>query len=183
MKKVRPESKLKTLSEETQETLWQLLNVAMDGRENPMTYDEARAWLLADHGVSTSNAAMSEWYSWYGLRQRMERAQERASQAQTKALALDPSLDASHLERLGQMVFTAETLEDGNVKGFVELLKLKAKEQERELKRQSLELDARRVALLEQKAAMADAAKEIVNSDASEEEKSAKMKALFGMGA
>jgi hypothetical protein len=50
------------------------------------------------------------------------------------------------------MVFTAETLEDGNVKGYVALAKLR-------LASRALDHDARRLAVLEAKAAFADAVK------------------------
>jgi|GEM_PF-1815212 len=194
MKKVRPEAKIKTLADAVQATLWELLTVAMDGREKPMTYVQARAWLLADHSVETSNAALSDWYSWYGLWLRSERRKSIVLQAQAELAQADPSKSLEELQAFGQVLFTSESIEEKDAKAFSEvwrasekaLTRKQAKEQaelDREIRVKALDLDARKVAILEKKAAMADAATEIVNSDASEEEKSSKMKALFGIGA
>jgi hypothetical protein len=174
MKKIRPEAKIKTLPEEVQSTLWELTNVAMEGREKPMTYVEARAWLLNEHGVTTSQGAFSEWYSWYGLQLRTERAKERAAQAQADAAMMDPNLDPKFLDRLGQMVFTAETIEGGDVKAYVALMKLRIQERQ-------LAQDDRRLALLEEKAAQTDKAKGELDSLLSDAEKVARMRSIFGM--
>ena len=194
MKKVRPEAKIKTLATDVQATLWELLNVPMDGREKPMTYVEARAWLQSDCGVETSNAALSDWYSWYGLRLRTERRKAIVEQAVSELAKSDPTKSLEDLQAFGQVLFTSEAIEASDAKAFTEvwrasekaLTRKQAKEQselDRAIREKALELDARKVAILEKKAALADAATEIVNSDALEDEKAAKMKALFGMGA
>jgi hypothetical protein len=105
----------------------------------------------------------------------MERAGERADQARME-LAKDKSITPEDLERVAQAIFTAETLEAGNAKAYVQIAKLG-------LMRRSLDLDARRVAILEAKAKQADAASELVNNEAlSEEEKALRLKQLFRMG-
>lgn len=167
MKKIRPEAKIKTLEEETQDTLWQLLNVAMDGREKPMTYEEARGWLLADHGVSTSNAALSDWYSWYGLRLRRERRKSVVEQASAELAEKDPSKTREELQIFAEALFTSEAIEDRDPKAFAEiwrasekaLTRKQAKEQaelDRAIRERALALDERKLAILEAKAARLD---------------------------
>jgi hypothetical protein len=147
MKKPRADAKLKTLPEGVQAELWELLNVAPPGAEGPMTYAEAREWLAAPpFGVETSSAALSEWYSWYGLALRSARAKDRAAQAAALAAKDDPAMSVADLERLGQMVFTAETIEDKDIKGYVSLMRLK-------IQHRQLDHDERRIALLEETAA------------------------------
>jgi hypothetical protein len=193
MKKVRPEAKIKTLPDEVQETLWDLLRTPMEGREKPMTYVEARAWLLAHHEVETSNAALSDWYSWYGLRLRTERRKAIVEEAVAELAKSDPTKTLEELQAFGQVLFTAESIEGRDAKAFTEvwrasekaLMRKQAKEQaeaDRELRKESLEIDKRKIALLEEKAALADKAKDVMESQESEEEKAAKMRRLFGMG-
>lgn len=193
MKKVRPEAKIKTLPDEVQATLWELLHVPMEGKEKPMTYVEARAWLLQEHEVQTSNGALSDWFSWYGLRLRTERKKAVIDEAIAELAKSDPNKTLEELQAFGQVLFTSESIENGDGKTFTEvwrasekaLTRKQAKEQaelDRQLRERALELDARKVAILEKKAAIADAAEEIIKSDASEADKQARMKALFGMG-
>jgi hypothetical protein len=54
------------------------------------------------------------------------------------------------LRKVGQMIFTSEMIEGGDVKAFVELVKL-------QLQAQALEINARKVKLLEDAAAEAKA--------------------------
>lgn len=193
MKKVRPEAKIKTLPDEVQATLWELLTVAMDGREKPMTYVEARAWLLNGQGVETSNAALSDWYSWYGLRLRTERQKAVSEHAVLELAKADPTKTLEELQAFGQVVFTSEAIEEKDAKAFAEvwrasekaLTRKQAKEQaelDRVLREKALDLDARKVAILEAKAKQADEAKGVMaDSQLSEADKAAKMRAIFGM--
>lgn len=167
MKKVRPEAKIKTLAEEVQATLWELLTTAMEGKDKPMTYVEARAWLLADHGVETSNAALSDWYSWYGLRLRTERKKAVIEQAQMDLAKADPTKTLEELQAFGQVLFTVGSIETQDAKVFTAVYRAsekaatrrQAKEQaeaDRELRKEALSLDARKLALLEEKAKRLD---------------------------
>lgn len=192
MKKVRPEAKIKTLPDEVQTTLWELLTVAMEGREKPMTYVEARAWLLAEQSVETSNAALSEWYSWYGLYLRRERRKAIVQQAVEEMAERDPSKTREDLQEFGEALFTSEAIEDRDAKAFTEvwrasekaLTRKQAKEQaelDRAIRERALQIDERKMALLEAKAKQADAAQDVTASDLSPEEKAAKMRSIFGM--
>lgn len=157
MKKVRPEAKIKTLAEDVQATLWELLNVPMEGKDKPLTYVEARAWLLKSHRIETSNAALSDWYSWYGLRLRTERRKAIVDQAIEELAQSDPSKTLEDLHAFGQVLFTAESIEEKDAKAFTEvwrasekaLTRKQAKEQselDRAIREKALELESQKIA-------------------------------------
>lgn len=173
-RKARADSKLKNLPAEAQETMWLLMNPT-DATVSAATLEDVLVHLQNEHSVECSLSTLSEWRSWYALKLRMERAGERADQARLE-LAKDKSITPEDLERVAQAIFTAETLEAGNAKAYVQIAKLG-------LQRRALDLDARRVAVLEAKAAKADAATEVANDAAlSEDEKALRLKQLFRMG-
>jgi hypothetical protein len=143
-KEIRADAKLKNLPAQALEDLWRFRNPEEDGEK--LTLESVAVQVQELYGFTCSLSSLSEFYKWLRLKKRMESAAERSSQARL-ALASDPGMTPDMLARVGQMVFTAETIEDGNVKAYVELVKL-------QLQAQSLEINARKLKLLE------DAAKE-----------------------
>lgn len=173
-KKPRADSKLKNLPDHIQEGFWLLLHPT-DVSVKPYTLEDLGGEIYDRHQISVAVSTVSEWQSWYALKRRLESAAERASQARL-ALAKDPGMSPEMLARVGQMVFTAETIEDGNVKAYVELVKL-------QLQARALEINARKLVMLEAKAAKADEAAGVANDGKlTEEEKAAKLKQIFRMG-
>ena len=144
----RSDSKLKRLPESDQETLWLLMHPE-DPETRAYSLEDALVHLEDEHGISCARSTLSEWRAWYALRRRMENAQARAEQAKLEWLKENPDATPEDLERLGQMVFTAESIESGNVKGFVALMRERSR-------RVALEIDQRKLALLEKKAARLD---------------------------
>jgi hypothetical protein len=142
----RADAKLKNLPDEAQEALWEYLHPA-DPEERRRTLAEAQSEVPLRHGFTVSLGSLSEWRSWYALRRRMNAARERADQTRIELLK-DASLRPDEIEKVAQAVFTAETLEAGNVKGYVALAQLR-------LKARQLDHDARKLALLEAAAAEA----------------------------
>lgn len=171
MRKPRADAKLKSLPEEDQAELWRLLSVPTEGRDKPLTYDELAVEVPLRFGCATSRSALAEWRSWYALRQRMERARRRAAQA-TLDWARDPGMSAEDLERLGQVVFTAESIEGGDVKAYVQLMRLRNQQR-------ALNIDHRKLELLEKKAAQADEAKEVLGSKLSMEEQNRRLRDIL----
>ena len=143
-KEIRADAKLKNLPPQALEDLWRFRNPEEDGEK--LTLEAVAVQVQDLFGFSCSLSSLSEFYKWLRLKKRMENAAERATQARF-ALAKDPGMTPDMLARVGQMVFTAETIEDGNVKAYVELVKL-------QLQARSLEINARKLKLVE------DAAKE-----------------------
>jgi len=119
-----------------------------EDEDKKFTFVEILAWLKAEHGIDSSLGSLSEFFSWLRMKMRMERAAERASQVRME-LARDSSVTPEDLERIAQTVFTAEVIEGGDVKGFVQLATLR-------LNRQKLEQEERKLKLLESKAARLD---------------------------
>lgn len=154
IKKPRADSKLKNLAEGDQETLWLLMHPT-DSTVAAYTLEAVQVHVQDEHGFSVALSTLSEWHSWYALKQRMEAAAERANQTSIE-LAKNSDLTPEDIERVAQTVFTAETLEAGNVKGYVALAKLR-------LASRALDHDARKLKLLEKKAAFYDAVKAKAN--------------------
>jgi hypothetical protein len=147
-KKPRADSKLKNLPEHLQEGFWLLLHPT-DAEVRPYTLEDLGGEIYDKHALSVSVSTLSEWHSWYALRLRMESAAERANQTAIE-LAKNSDLTPEDIERVAQTVFTAETLQAGNVKGYVALAKLR-------LAARALDHDARKLRLVEDAAADAKA--------------------------
>jgi hypothetical protein len=147
-KKPRADAKLKNLPDTDQEALWGWLH-PQDPDAKVMTLEEAQGEVPLRWGFTVSLSVLSEWRSWYALRRRINAARERADQTRLELLK-DATLRPEEIEQIAQTIFTAETLEAGNVKGFVALAKLR-------LQSQKVDLDRRRITLLEESAAEAKA--------------------------
>lgn len=125
-KKVRADAKLKGLSQEEQDRLWQFLQTPItegEERRKP-TLEEAQVQVPLMFGFTVSVGTLSEWCAWYSLNQRMESAAARAEQTRLK-LIQETDLTPEDIERVAQTVFTAETLQGGDVDGYVKLAKLR----------------------------------------------------------
>jgi hypothetical protein len=149
-KEIRTDAKLKGRAErdpQFADDLWLMRNPGEDGEK--LTLEAIAAAMPALYGLSCSVSSLSEFYKWLRLKKRIESAAERSSQARL-ALASDPGMTPELLARVGQMVFTAETIEEGNVKAYVELVKL-------QLQAKSLEINAGKLKLLVDAAAEAKA--------------------------
>lgn len=172
-KEIRADAKLKNLPEGKLDELW-LMRHPLDGGKKK-TYAQIKVLLPKQFGLTASSSTLSDFYAWLKQKRRTEAARMRAEQAKRQLLEQNPDAAPEELERLGQMIFTSETVEDGDIKGFVALLKASNT-------RRKLEIEERRVKLLEEKAAKADQAEGIIQDDSlTEEEKAANMRALFGM--
>ena len=145
-KEIRADAKLKNLPPEMLETLWRLRNPEEDGKK--LTFVEVLAWLKEEQGIESSMGALSEFYSWLRLKLRIESAAQRANQVRMQ-LAKDSSITPDDLERIAQTVFTAETIEGGDVEAFVKLATLN-------LNKRRVDQDERKLKLLESKAARMD---------------------------
>ena len=154
-KEIRTDAKLKNLTDEEKETLWGFRYPDPEDEDaEKLTYMTIASEKLPEMcGFTVSLSTLSDFYSWYKQVRRLREARKRAEQAKVQMLEENPDASLEDLERLGQMVFTSETVADGNIKGFLGLLKINSANRK-------LELEERRVALLEKKAAAADMAAE-----------------------
>ena len=145
-KEIRADAKLKNLPEDSLEELWRFRYPEEGGEK--MTLEAIAVEVPLRYGFTVSLSTLSEFYSWLRLKKRMDAAADRAQQAKLE-LAKDPDMSPEDLERVGQVIFTNEALEAGNVKAYAQLVRLG-------LQRKALEIDARKLKLLEKKASRLD---------------------------
>ena len=157
VRKPRADSKLKNLPDADQEALWLLMHPT-DAETPAWTLEAVGAHVAETHRISVALSTLSEWHSWYALKRRMDMAAERANQTALR-LAKDSDLTPEDIERVAQTVFTAETLQSGDVDGYVKLAKLR-------LQGRALDHDARKLALLEASAREAKAKLEALTTAA-----------------
>jgi hypothetical protein len=157
----RIDAKLKRAPKDLQRELWELRNPP-DPEQKPLSFDELQVEVPRIFGFTASAGALSDWLAWYGLNLRMEEAEQRSLQAKLQ-LAKDPKLSPETLAKVAQFIFTAEAMERKDTKAFVALemtrqQETKLKQNERKLAQadKALDHDARRIAILEKKAARFD---------------------------
>lgn len=135
MRKPRSDSALKVLPEERQAEIGALLA--------SRSLADVRG-ILREQGLATSEAALSEFWSWWQLRQSLRRREERVAQLVDQLATEDPALPRDRLFDLGQSLFGALSIAEEDGKTWVNTQRLA-------LERERLALDQRKVALLEQK--------------------------------
>lgn len=135
MRKPRSDSALKTLPEERQAEIGQLLA--------SRSLADVRG-ILAEQGITTSEAALSEFWSWYQLRAALRRREDRVSELVEQMKQEDPGLPQDRLFALGQSLFGALSIAEEDGRTWVNTQRLA-------LDRDRLALDQRKVALLESK--------------------------------
>ena len=168
-RKPRSDSNLKTLPEEQQEAIFSRLS----GKGG--SYEKVRAWLFAEWDIKTSVGALQAWYSWYSLRQHV--TQESNFVDSLVGLMKEEgefTLSTPQLAEFGNLLFMARAAREQDPKVWATILKLVNQ-------REALGLDSRRVALLEQKAAQADAVEKVASDkNLTAQEKEQRIKQIFG---
>lgn len=145
------------------------------------SYDEALSWLAAECGVDSSAPALSGFFRKHCspvIKQRRSIASMKA-EAWGDACEGEASLDAGILERLKQIVFEVIDTEDPKPKDVKALVDSFAKVTGEARKDRQLELDERKLKLLEEKAAQNDQAKEVLGSSLSPAEQNRRLKEIL----
>jgi len=134
--KPRSDSKLKTLPAQKQEQLYALL------RAN--SYKAALPLVQKTFGVVTSEASLSQFYSWYPLSRRLEQAKSFADQLK-ESLAKNPALnlDAEKLSTVAQVAFEAQAVQEQDSALFMGLRKLRQKDADLALQAKNQDLRLR----------------------------------------
>jgi hypothetical protein len=131
--------------------------------------------IMEVYGVETSEAALSGFWARFAgpyLAERMRRSSAQARELANTLSAAD--VQRSTMELIAQQAFELMSSPMPDPEDVVKLAKVV-------LLSQKQDLDERKVALLEAKAKQADLAKDVMESQLSEEDKAAKMRAIFGM--
>ena len=129
MKKPRGDSKLKTLPDALQEELFQLLRRT--------TLAKARIWLQKTHELDTSEAALSEFSSWYARQGWVKQSVSIADQLKTEVAKL-PQLqkDAATVSQIAQVSFEIMAAQNRDSKFFLDLQRERRDERRLQLERE-----------------------------------------------
>lgn len=173
-KKPRSDSKLDALLPEQREQLASWLTV-----EN-LSYAKARARVLKEFKITTSAAALVSFYSRFAAPWKYAQAKD---EADTWANLMDGRFDEATIKRAKELAFDSMIGPKPDLKTAKTLLKILGDSAKVKIAQDKLSLDARKVKLLEEKAARLDTAEGIVkDSDLTEAEKAQRLRSLFGMG-
>ena len=166
-RKPRGDAKLKMLKPEMQ--------AAIAERLASGTLESVRKWLKAEFMVVTSLGALSDFGSWYALSQRFKQAETYTGHLKELVVSQGGQFDAQEMAGTMNAIFLKLASKEGDFETFKSAFELV-------LKSRKADADERRLALLEKKAAKADAAEEAMKDGSlSMEQKHAKMKEVFGI--
>lgn len=180
-RKPRSDSKLKTLPPAVQEAIIARLD-AQDGQSDS-SIKACVAWLKAECLVESSAGALSHFYSWFKLRARMEARERQSVDLQDALRKRKLGLSEEEIISIGNKHFIEQGVASGDAKLFAlildRVLAKRSNESSAKLKTRQLDIQERRVVLLEVKAKQADAAKEVINSALSPEEQRIRLKEIL----
>lgn len=144
------------------------------------TYEATRTRVAEEFGVTTSTESLRRFYSSYVSPWRYAQA---AGAAETFGQLMQGKFDEPSIAQAKQLAFTALTAPEPDAKAALAWLKIVNDAEKLKIARERLALEARRVEVLEEKAALADEARGIAEkAELSEEEQGARLRALFSMG-
>lgn len=145
-----------------------------------MSYKDARARLAEQCGVFVkSDSTVSDFYHSFALPWKYARSKGVADEFEKLA---EGKFEEAALKRMKQLFFETASAPGADLKSLKTFAKILGDSHKLTLNQQRLELDKRKVRILEAKAAMADEASKIANDKSlSEEEQGARMRALFRM--
>ena len=173
MRKPRSDSLSAKLTEPQRNQLREWLGV--DG----IKYDEAVDRVRDEFGVKTSATALCEHYQSVVMPWKYARARDVAADFDKLA---DGKFDDATRKRIAQLAFEIASSPRPDIDALSALSKILGDTAKLKLQQQKLTNDSRRVALLEKKAAQADAAKEVTKSlDLTPEQRDEKLKEIFGL--
>jgi len=162
-KKPRANSPLRTLPEERQAAIIERLKTG--------SRDEVRKW-LAEDGFKTSTGALSEFWSWWHLRQQFQQNQSDVDTLLENLRKQEPALSEEKLFAYGQQVFSVLAMKNEDAKDWARIQMLR-------LNDQRTALEARRIAILEKKAEQFDQAKQVMEQQLSPEETRKRLKEIL----
>ena len=137
-RKPRSDSRLKTLLPSRQE---QIADYA-----SSHSLEETKTWLGED-GVRTSTAALSEFLSWWALKQQLSRNETTVESVLEQLKRSRPDLTEEDLFAAGQSFFSALAIEQRDAKTWKRTQDLKFKAQVLKFEREKFEFNAARAAL------------------------------------
>lgn len=131
-RKPRSDSALKTLPEERQAQVAAMLA--------SRSLADVRAELAKD-GLVTSSAALSEFWSWWQLREALRRRENRVASILEQVQTETPAVAPEKLFQLGQSLFGAMAIAEEDGRAWYNTQRLALKRQEIDLDRERFEVD------------------------------------------
>ena len=131
-RKARSDAHLKTLPPERQE------DIVEYARDHSLK--DTKAWLAGD-GVVTSAGALSEFLSWWALRDRLTRNESTVETVLEQLKQTRPDLTEDDLFNAGQAFFSALAIEQMDPKAWKGTQDLRFKQQEVRLEREKYQRD------------------------------------------
>lgn len=185
---VRADAKLQNLPEAALDELWALRHPEIEG-DKVWTLTDVAAWVPGRFNFQVSTSAVGNFYQWLELKRRMDARNVLADQLKL-ALAQDPNFSEEQIKKAGQKLFMAEGIIEKDARVFKAMAdstqddaRLAQNREIIQLKKAAGKRDERKLAILEKKAAQADAAQGVSNDGTlTDEEKAAKLKQIFRMG-
>lgn len=175
-RKPRSDSRLASLNPEQKALLrtWLI--------DENLSYEAAKDRLHQDFNVETSVGALSQFYATECFALRSSEAKAFAEQVETELLSAEPTFDKATLALVKQKAFERAYAKNGNLSELAILAGIIGDSAKLKLKEKDQQLAERRVALLEKKAAQADAAEGVTRDEAlTPEQREAKLKEIFGL--
>lgn len=154
-RKPRGDSKLKTLDPEVQKAIFE--------RCEGGKYKAVVPWLLAEFDVETSVGALSEFYSWYLLKQRVDAADNHVQDIEELINSSGLQVDPNKLRDAMSGILLAEASKSGDFKTFRGVCELLIKAEKNSIERGKLEL-------MQKKALALDMVAEAMKSEPGEED-------------
>lgn len=130
--KPRSDSKLKTLPEDRQEQIIEWIRTPKS-ESSPGGLQHAREQLAAD-GLRVSLRALSEFWSWWQLRERFTAADARTAQIVDLLKERSPDMSPDRIREFGQAVFELEAIAEKDSEAYVSLQSLRLARESAETK-------------------------------------------------
>lgn len=131
----RADAKLKGLPRALRDEMWRMRNPLEEG-DKKFTLVEILAWLKSEHGVDSSLGAISPYFAWEKLNRDIEDGVAAAEQAKLEFALKYPDATPEKLHEIGQLVFTAKTMQADNLDGWLKVMDLWERKQDRLMRKE-----------------------------------------------
>lgn len=149
-KEIRADAKLKNLVErdpQAAEDLWRFRYPEEGGSK--ITFDEILVEIPLRYGFTVALSTLSEFYSWFKRRRRIEAARATADQGKRDMAMLRPEASLQEVEAYGQWLFTNECIDAEDREGFAKMKVISQNDERLAQNRQALEFQRMRIELLQ----------------------------------
>lgn len=182
-----PSSPLQLRAEQDEtfaEEMWRFRHPEEGGEK--LTLEAILVEVPLRYGIVVSSLdTLSRFYKWLGLKRRFRERNDAIRQLQEE-MRNDPQFTEDQIKKVGRRLFLTESVVDKNGKLFMDMVKigqndvkLEQNDQKIAISREVVELDKRRLEILERKAAQTDAAKEVIKQKLNPEEENRRLREIL----